>query len=88
MMDKEPANIEVQHTFPPLDASYYNPRPEEVAFFKELTGIEDDAALKEHILKVQAKAYQVASPFGSVCSKTHWFTTRLPLTGASIFSFS
>jgi len=32
---------------------------EEIAFFKQQSGIEDDQQLKEHILKVQAEAYAV-----------------------------
>ncbi|KAG1731986.1 uncharacterized protein EDB91DRAFT_1330297 [Suillus paluster] len=62
---KEPAKIEAQLSFPPLDENFYNLRPEDSAFFKELTGIEDDAALKQHILDVQAKAYKVA-PYGCI----------------------
>ncbi|KAG0698591.1 hypothetical protein DFH29DRAFT_991043 [Suillus ampliporus] len=63
--DKEPAKIEVQRSFPPLDESHYDVRPQDAAFYKKLTGIEDDAALKQHILDVQAKAYKVA-PYGCI----------------------
>ncbi|KAG2142471.1 hypothetical protein DEU56DRAFT_911155 [Suillus clintonianus] len=64
--NKEPAKIEAQRTFPPLDESLYYLRPQDAAFYKTLTGIEDDAALKKHILDVQAKAYKVA-PYGCIC---------------------
>ncbi|KAG1745263.1 hypothetical protein EDB19DRAFT_480557 [Suillus lakei] len=63
--DKEPTKIEVHRTAPPLDESLYDLRPQDAAFFKKLTGIEDDAALKQHILDIQAKAYKVA-PYGCI----------------------
>ena len=43
----------------PLDPSLYSPTAEEVAFFQKLTGINDETDLKNHILAVQAKAYEV-----------------------------
>ncbi|KAF9240255.1 hypothetical protein BU15DRAFT_87747 [Melanogaster broomeanus] len=43
-----------------LDPSLYALSPEEAAFFKAATGIDDDAVLKAHILMVQEKAYKVA----------------------------
>jgi SAM-dependent methyltransferase len=73
MTDREPPKIEAQLTFPPLDENLYNPRPQDAAFYKELTGIEDDEALKQHILDVQAKAYKVA-PYG--CIYLFLFTRR------------
>ncbi|KAG1862055.1 hypothetical protein DFJ58DRAFT_700601 [Suillus subalutaceus] len=60
MTNREPPRIEVQRTFPLLDQSLYNLHPEDATFYKELTGIEDDEALKQHILDVQAEAYKVA----------------------------
>jgi hypothetical protein len=42
-----------------LDPNLYNLQPEEAAFFKQLTGINDDELLKQHIIQVQAKAYEV-----------------------------
>ncbi|OAX31099.1 hypothetical protein K503DRAFT_645273, partial [Rhizopogon vinicolor AM-OR11-026] len=57
----------------PLDESQYNPNSQDVAFMKKLTGIEDDAALKRHILNVQAKAYKIA-PYG--CIYLFGFTRR------------
>ncbi|KAG0704977.1 hypothetical protein DFH29DRAFT_326553 [Suillus ampliporus] len=62
---KEPAKIEAQLSFPPLDESLYDLAPKDAAFFKKLTGIEDDVALKQHILDIQAKAYKVA-PYGCI----------------------
>ena len=43
----------------PLDQSLYAPDEEEKAFMRATTGIQDDDALKEHILAVQAKAFAV-----------------------------
>jgi hypothetical protein len=37
-------------------------RPDELSFLKSETGITDDAALKDHVIKIQEKAYSV-SPF-------------------------
>ncbi|KAH7885515.1 hypothetical protein F5I97DRAFT_1404158 [Phlebopus sp. FC_14] len=45
---------------PPLDPTLYALSPEEAAFFKGATGIDDDEALKAHIMVAQAKAYKVA----------------------------
>lgn len=66
-MDEEPTNIMMEGhcSAPPLDESLYDLRPQDAAFFKKLTGIEDDAALKQHILDIQAKAYKVA-PYGCI----------------------
>ncbi|KAG2036752.1 hypothetical protein BDR03DRAFT_1000264 [Suillus americanus] len=77
MTNRESLEIEAQRTFPPLDQSLYNLRPQDATFYKELTGIEDDAALKQHILDIQAKAYKVA-PYGCI----YLFTfTRCKLSG-------
>ncbi|KAG6918961.1 hypothetical protein DXG01_010200 [Tephrocybe rancida] len=47
-------------TTPPLDDSFYiMDDDDELAFFKQQTGIWDDKDLKEHILAVQEKAYEV-----------------------------
>ncbi|KAF9240254.1 hypothetical protein BU15DRAFT_74170 [Melanogaster broomeanus] len=43
-----------------LDPSLYALSTAEAAFFKAATGIDDDAALKAHIIMAQAKAYKVA----------------------------
>ncbi|KAG2142473.1 hypothetical protein DEU56DRAFT_794667 [Suillus clintonianus] len=66
-MDKESQStkIETHHSAPPLDESLYGLRPQDAVFFKKLTGIEDDAVLKQHILDIQAKAYKVA-PYGCI----------------------
>ncbi|OAX35872.1 hypothetical protein K503DRAFT_773044 [Rhizopogon vinicolor AM-OR11-026] len=75
MTDKleEPAKITVQRYFPPLDECHYQLDPQDAAFLKKVTGIEDDAALKEHVLKAQAKAYKIA-PYGCIYHFT--FTRR------------
>ncbi|KAG0696581.1 hypothetical protein DFH29DRAFT_194172 [Suillus ampliporus] len=65
LTDQEPAKIEAQLSFPPLDESLYKLGPEDAAFFKKLTGIKDDVTLKQHILDIQAKAYKVA-PYGCI----------------------
>jgi hypothetical protein len=49
-----------------LDPSFYRLDDQEKAFFQQLTGITDDGELKEHIIRVQAKAYKV----GCVISAT------------------
>ncbi|KAF9240246.1 hypothetical protein BU15DRAFT_61573 [Melanogaster broomeanus] len=48
-------------TYTPLDPSLYALSPSEAAFFKAATGIDDDAALKAHIITVQDKAYKACS---------------------------
>ena len=49
--------------YPPLknelDPDLYNLQPLEAAFFKQQTGIHDDELLKQHIIQVQTKAYEV-----------------------------
>ncbi|KAI0788412.1 hypothetical protein C8Q74DRAFT_1367139 [Fomes fomentarius] len=48
-----------QHWEKPLDESFYAPDDEEKTFMKVTTGIEDDEELKQHIIRVQTKAYAV-----------------------------
>lgn len=47
-------------SMPTVDTSLYNLSPEQAAFFKTHTGIDDDEELKRHILEVQAKAYKAS----------------------------
>ena len=42
-----------------LDERYYDLTGEDLTFFKQQTGIQDDEELKAHILQVQAEAYKV-----------------------------
>ena len=42
-----------------LNSGLYDVQPQDAAFFKQQTGIHDDELLKQHILQVQAKAYEV-----------------------------
>ena len=42
-----------------LDPSLYDLAADELEFYKSATGIQDENELNEHILRVQAKAYQV-----------------------------
>jgi len=44
-----------------IDPSLYRLEGEELAFFQKETGIEDEDKLKQHILRVQEKAYKVYS---------------------------
>jgi len=44
-----------------LDPDLYNLQPQEAAFFKQQTGIHDDELLKQHIIQVQTKAYEIYS---------------------------
>ena len=44
---------------PTLDSTFLEFRPEDEAFFKSETGIQDTEELREHILKVQEDAYKV-----------------------------
>lgn len=46
-------------TKPPLDDKLYDLDVDERSFFKKCTGIEDDEALKQHIIALQTKAYEV-----------------------------
>ncbi|KAI0056563.1 hypothetical protein BV25DRAFT_1832101 [Artomyces pyxidatus] len=50
---------------PSSDDDLYKVDELEVAFFKELTGIQDDVALREHLFNIQCEAY-AAHPFASV----------------------
>ncbi|KAI0932684.1 hypothetical protein AcW2_001238 [Taiwanofungus camphoratus] len=63
----------------PLDDKFYALDAEELAFYKAQTGIHDDDALKQHIMRVQADAYQV-HPYN--CIRRFNFTrlkiSRLP----------
>jgi hypothetical protein len=49
-----------------LDPNLYNIQPHETAFFKQLTGIYDDELLKQHIIQVQTRAYEVHLSFVSI----------------------
>ncbi|KAA1468044.1 hypothetical protein DENSPDRAFT_770644 [Dentipellis sp. KUC8613] len=44
----------------PLDESLYQLTEEEIAFYKDQTGIQDEDELKKHIVACQAEAYKVA----------------------------
>ena len=43
----------------PLDISLYSLQGDQLEFFRTTTGIQDEEELKQHILYVQAKAYEV-----------------------------
>jgi hypothetical protein len=47
---------------PPLDNQLYFLSLDALDFFKSQTGIEDEDSLREHILTVQKKAYEVGRP--------------------------
>ncbi|TFY75585.1 hypothetical protein EWM64_g8429 [Hericium alpestre] len=62
------SDIEALRTrMPPLDESLYNLNQEEVSFYKQQTGIQDDEELKQHIISVQTEAYAIF-PFGCIRS--------------------
>ena len=44
----------------PLDNILYSLDPDGLAFFQKHTGIQDERKLKDHIIAVQRKAYQVS----------------------------
>ncbi|TFY73959.1 hypothetical protein EWM64_g10053, partial [Hericium alpestre] len=51
-----------------LDPSLYNLKGDEVAFYKQQTGIQDDEELKRHIIEIQTGAYAVGASFSPVAS--------------------
>ncbi|KAG1870614.1 hypothetical protein DFJ58DRAFT_19540 [Suillus subalutaceus] len=57
--DIEPLVKPINPPFP-LDDSLYCLDSEEIAFFRRQTGIQDEVALKTHIIDVQKEAYKVA----------------------------
>jgi hypothetical protein len=59
-----------------LNSDLYDIRPEEAAFFKQQTGIQDDELLKQHIIQVQAKAYKVH--LASLLTDMHLHFTQHP----------
>ncbi|KAF8874712.1 hypothetical protein CPB84DRAFT_1797249 [Gymnopilus junonius] len=63
-------------TKPPLDPSLYSLQPDELQFFQRLTGIQDEEALKDHIIVVQRKAYKL---YGYPCIR-HFNFLRLKIT--------
>ena len=44
-----------------LDPTLYAPTPDEVAFLKKWTRIDDDEELKQHVLTVQKEAWNVST---------------------------
>ena len=46
---------------PKLDPNLYELNEEQSKFYKQLTGIDDDEEMKQHILAVQREAYEVLS---------------------------
>ena len=59
--------------------------PNTAAFFKKETGIDDDTALREHIIAVQADAYKVCT--GEYCIEYLYLNMRDP-TGLSLPLYS
>ena len=56
--DFDPSN---PHANAKLDPTLYNPSPEDIAFFKQQTGITSDEELKEHVLTIQKEAWNVCA---------------------------
>jgi len=52
-------NPPTAHLLRPINPDDYKMDSEELAFFKQETGIHDDAALNAHILAVQDEAFKV-----------------------------
>ncbi|KAK7689115.1 hypothetical protein QCA50_007806 [Cerrena zonata] len=69
-------------SIPSLDEKYYSLKPDEAAFFKAYTGIEDDDELKKHITKVQTEAYAV-HPYGCI---RHFSFTKLIISRYPAYS--
>lgn len=52
-----------------LDGAFYSLTSQELDFFKAQTGIQDESALKEHLMKVQSDAWEVchvSAPFSEL----------------------
>ncbi|KAH7884932.1 hypothetical protein F5I97DRAFT_1811072 [Phlebopus sp. FC_14] len=66
-----------------LDSRFYKLEDDdEAAFFKRLTGIDDDEQLKKHILDVQAKAYDIAL---YPCIRLFGFTKQVLMAGFPVY---
>lgn len=52
----------------PLNPALYAPLPDDVAFLKATTGIEDDEELKSHILAIQERVYKVLPMLSGPCN--------------------
>ncbi|KAF8075122.1 hypothetical protein FPV67DRAFT_616025 [Lyophyllum atratum] len=67
-------------TKPPLEERFYALSSEEFEFFKARNGIEDEEAMKQHIIAVQKSAYKI---YGYPCIRFFSFTklkvSRLPV---------
>jgi len=55
----------------PLEEGFYALSADEFAFYKAQTGIEDERAMKDHIIAVQKQAYEV---YGYPCIRSFAFT--------------
>ncbi|KAJ7472292.1 hypothetical protein B0H11DRAFT_2038418 [Mycena galericulata] len=60
-----------EYTKPPLDESFYRTGDEDLAFIKAQSGIQDHDELKNHIIAVQKKAYDL---YGHHCIRSFAFT--------------
>ncbi|KAG6807487.1 hypothetical protein H0H92_007295 [Tricholoma furcatifolium] len=58
-------------TRPPLDEKFLVLSPEELEYFREQTQIQDEDSLRQHIIDVQKKAYQI---YGYPCIRFFSFT--------------
>lgn len=55
-----------------IDPALFKPTPDESAFLKAQTGIQDDGKLKEHVLAVQEEAWKVSCLQVSHRAETRW----------------
>ncbi|KAJ3551300.1 hypothetical protein NP233_g13106 [Leucocoprinus birnbaumii] len=62
--------------FFPVDPSLYNLSREDLSFLRLLTGITDDEELKQHVLAIQAKAYEIC-PYPCI---RHFTFAKQPIT--------
>lgn len=69
----------------PLDDKLYRLDADEIAFYKAKTGIHDEAALKEHVVKVQQDAYQVSIVVGFSLRRVRCSTSMIFGRSSRIF---
>jgi hypothetical protein len=54
----------------PLDATLFDLDDKHLKFFRSLTGITNDEEVKQHIMTIQARAYEVTR--FALLAKYHW----------------
>lgn len=74
---------------PPVEGGTYSLSEEEAAFFKSQIGIKDDEELKQHIIAVQKKAYEVLLRLSlardnTTRTESHYRYTHIPVSDSSL----